>query len=108
MTILLLLEPVLLSLIEQVRFGGSQVNNLWTAVSVLFLDRALLAVVGIRDTGSSTDDTSSLIRSVVAFIADPDQGTRTHVRVADDTLAVAFFAQAANGWKSKDGLVRIS
>lgn len=63
---------------------------------VLLLDRALLAVVGIRNTGSSANHTPSLIRPVITFIADPDQGTRTHVRVADDTLSIALFAESAN------------
>ena len=60
------------------------------ATYVLLLYGTLLAVVGVRDTGASTDDAAALIRAVVAFIADAHQRARLHVRIADHALAVAY------------------
>ena len=38
-----------------------------------------------------------MVGAVVALVADPDQGGRAHVRVADHALALALFAEAADG-----------
>lgn len=50
-----LLEAVFLSLVEQVRLGAPQVDDLGTPVSVLLLLRALAAVVCVRDARASAD-----------------------------------------------------
>ena len=54
------LEAVLFHLIEEIRFRAAKVDNLGTAVPVLLLYGALLAVVGVRDSRPSTDHTTSL------------------------------------------------
>lgn len=64
---------------------------------VLLLNGALLAVVRIGDTRSAADHASALVRAVVAFVANAHQRARPHVRVTDDTLAIALLAQPANG-----------
>lgn len=55
---------------------------------VFLTDGALLAVVGIRDTRSTTDGAASLIRAIVTLVTDTHEGARTHIRVADYTLAI--------------------
>lgn len=67
--VLTLLEAVLLALVEQICLGTSEIDNLGAAVAVLFLNCALFAVIGIRNSSSSTDHTSSLKASVVALVA---------------------------------------
>ena len=67
----------------------------WKAY-IFFLHGTFLAVVGIRDSGASTDDASALVRPIVALVADPDQGGRSHHGVTDRALAIAFLAQPAN------------
>lgn len=95
-----LFESVFLSLVEQVCLTASKVYNLRAAVSILFLYRALFAVVSVGHTSSTADHAPSLETSVIALITNPDQCTWTHVRVADHTLAVAFFTQAPDGYKT--------
>jgi len=87
-----LLETILLPLVEQVSLGTSEVHDLWAAIAVLLKHRALLAVVCIGDSGPSTDDTTSLIRAVIAFITDADKSARAYVRIADYTFSVVLFA----------------
>ena len=94
------LEPILFPFIKQICFRGSQIDNLWAAVSVFFLDGAFLAVVGVRYSRAATNDTPALVRSVVALVADPDQSAGTNVGVADDASAVALFTQASDGHAS--------
>ena len=55
-----LLESILFHFIEQIRFWAAKVDNLWTAVSVLLLYGALLAVVSIRYAWPSTNHTTTL------------------------------------------------
>ena len=92
-----LFEPILLPLIEEIRFGASQIHDLRTAVPVLLLNRAFLAVVCIRDTGSATDHAPALIRAIVALVADADECGGTDIRVTDHALAVTLLTQAADG-----------
>lgn len=68
---------------------------------VLFLNGAGLAVVGIRHSGSATDDAPALVGSVVALVTDPHQGAWPHVGVADHTLSIVFFTQASNGCRMR-------
>lgn len=87
-------ESVLLPLVEEVGFGTSEVDDLRTTVSVFFLDRALLAVVGVGNTRPAADHASSLVRAVVALVADSHQSARSHVGVAYDAFAVALLAKS--------------
>jgi len=45
---LALLEPVFLPLVKVIQFGGPYINDFWTAISVFFLNGALLAIERIR------------------------------------------------------------
>eukprot|EP00212_Chloropicon_laureae_P009224 CAMPEP_0197493832 /NCGR_PEP_ID=MMETSP1311-20131121/25015_1 /TAXON_ID=464262 /ORGANISM="Genus nov. species nov., Strain RCC856" /LENGTH=188 /DNA_ID=CAMNT_0043039133 /DNA_START=76 /DNA_END=642 /DNA_ORIENTATION=- len=92
---LLPVEPVLLPFVEEVRLGAAQIDYLRAPVPVLLQGGALLAIEGVRDAHPAADDAPPLRRPVVALVADPDQGLRPHVRVADDALAVALLAQPA-------------
>ena len=64
--------------------------------NVLFEDGALLAVVGISDTGGTAHDAAALGTAVVALVADADERARAHKRVAHDAAPVALFADAAD------------
>jgi len=86
-----LLEAVLLALIEQVCLGTAEVDNLWTAITVLLGDGALLAVVRVTDPRPPADDAPPLVRPIVALVTDAHQSARAHVRVTYDTFAVTFF-----------------
>lgn len=64
-----LLEAVFLSLVEQVGFRASQVDDLGAAVSVLLLLRALAAVVRVRNARASADGAPPLISNMGGFEA---------------------------------------
>ena len=64
---------------------------------VLFLLRALLAVKGVGAARRAADDAAAAVRAKVALVAHAHGRRRPHVRIADHALAVALFAQAANG-----------
>jgi hypothetical protein len=63
---------------------------------IFFLLCALLTIVGVGDALATTDDAAALVAAVVALVADAHERARAHVRVADDALAVALLAQAAD------------
>ena len=92
-----LLETVLLPLIEQVRLRRSQVDDLRAAVPVLFHLRAFATIVRVRDAGAPTNNAPPLIGPIIALVADSNEGTGSHIRIADHTFAVALFAQPADG-----------
>ena len=91
------LETVLLPFIEEIRFGTAQVNNLRTTVAVLLLNCALLAIIGVGNARSSAYYAPSLVRSVIAFVADSDQRAGSYVGVANYTFSVALLAQTSYG-----------
>lgn len=92
-----LLEAVLLSLVEEIRFSTTQIDNLGAPVSILLQLSALLAVVGIRDPDPTTDNASSLERSVVALITYPHKRARAHVGITYHAFAIIFLAQPSDG-----------
>lgn len=57
------LEAVLLSLVEEVRLRAAQVDDLGAPVTILLLDRALLAVVGVGDAWTAADHAPDKKRS---------------------------------------------
>lgn len=85
-----LLEAVFFAFIEQVCLRAPQIDNLWATISILLLNGALFTIVGVRDSGTPTDHTPALVRSVVTLITYADQGAGAHVGIADHTLAVAW------------------
>ena len=56
-------ETIFFHFIKQICLGAAQIDDLGTAVSVLLLDSALFTVVSVRDSRSSTDDTTALEQS---------------------------------------------
>ena len=92
-----LLEAILLSLVEQICLGTPQVHNLWAPVPVLLQLCALLAVVRVRYSDTSADDTAPLIRTIVALVTNAHQGARPDIRVANDALAIALLTKTADG-----------
>lgn len=58
------------------------------ATYILFLDGALLAVVGVGHAGPPADDAAALVGAVVALVTDAHQGAGPHVGVTDHTLAI--------------------
>ncbi len=63
---------------------------------IFFQNGALATIVGIRDARTAAYDTSTLVAAVVALVAYAHERARTHVRVAYNTFAIAFLAQATD------------
>jgi len=82
--------------LDTYRPRASQIDYLWTPVSILLEPRALEAVEGIADTLSTADDALVLIVAKGAFITYTDQCRRTNVGVADGAFAIAFVAEPTN------------
>lgn len=55
---------------------------------IFLLDGALFTVVGIRYSGSSADDTASLIGAIVTLVTDAHQRARPHIGITDDTFPI--------------------
>jgi len=72
-------ETVLFPLIKQISFATTQVHDLGTPVAVLLLDCALLAIIGIRNTDTTTNDAATLSCAVIAFVTYPHNGTWGHI-----------------------------
>ena len=71
MSVLSFLESVFLPFVEQICFGGSEVNDFRAAVSVFLLNGALLAVVGVGDTRTSADDATTLNKKAINLSLGP-------------------------------------
>lgn len=69
-----LLKAQTSSLIEEICSRGTEIDNLWASITVLFQSCALCAVVCIGNTWCATNDTSPTIISKVAFVTDADEG----------------------------------
>ena len=55
-----LFETIFFPLIEEIRLGRPEVDNLGAAVPVLLLHGTLLTVVGVRNARSTADDTPEI------------------------------------------------
>lgn len=91
-----LLEAVFFSFIEQVCFRAPQIDNLWATVSILLLNGALFTIVGIGDSGTSTDHTPALVRPIVTLITYSNQGAWSHIGITNHTFAITFFTQSSD------------
>lgn len=58
---------------------------------------ALLAVVSIRDTWSTTYSAAALVRAIVTLVTDTYQSTGTHIRVTHHTLPITCMSQKGGG-----------
>lgn len=56
---------------------------------ILLLDGALFTVVGIGDSGTSTDHTPALVRPIVTLVTYANQGAGSHIGITNHTLAIA-------------------
>ena len=90
--------PKILLLIEQIGPTTTQIDDLGAAVPVLFEARTLEAIEGVRDAFAAADNALVLVVAEGAFVADAGEGGGAHVRVAHGTFAVAFVAEAADGY----------
>lgn len=81
---------LLLAFIKQVLAGGTQIDNLWTTISIIFQTCAFEAIKSITDALLPTDETLVSIVSERALVTRPDERCGPHVRVANNTLAVAL------------------
>lgn len=91
------LESVFLAFIKQVRLGGAQIDNLGASIPIFLLNGALLTIIGVRNARSSANHASSLIRAVIALIANPHERARSHVGIANHASPIALFAQPTDG-----------
>jgi len=76
---LTLFETKPATLVEEIRSACSQIDNLWATVSVLFQPRAFRAVVRVRDTWRTADDTAPSVSAEITFITDPNESFRSDV-----------------------------
>ncbi|KZV15166.1 hypothetical protein F511_30212 [Dorcoceras hygrometricum] len=88
-----LFEPIFLPLIKQISFSTPQVDYLRASIPILFKLGALLAIVGIRNSHPTTDDTPALERSIVAFITYTNKCARAHVGIANHTFSIIFLTK---------------
>jgi len=91
-----LFESIFLPFVEKIRLRTSKIYNLWTSISIFFLNCAFFAIICITNTRSSTNHTSSLVCSIVTFITDSHQSARPHIRVTNNTFSITFFTQTTN------------
>ena len=91
------LKAILLSLIKQIGPGRTQIHNLWASITIFFTLATLLAVEGIRNPSTSTNDTPALITPIVALITNASQLTGPDIRVADYTLAITLLTEPPDG-----------
>ena len=63
-----------------------------TSAHILFLQGALFAIVRVRDTLPTTDDTTPFVRAVVALVAHANERCWPHVRITDRAATIAFLA----------------
>ena len=88
--------PKTLLLVKQICPGTPQIDNLGTAIPILFETGTLKTVKSITDPFAAAHDTLVLVVAEGTFIADSDQSGGADVGVADGTFAVAFVADAAD------------
>ena len=62
-------EPILFHFIEEISFWASQVDNFWTPVPVLLLDCTFFAIVGVRDSRTTANYTSSLKNKTKKYLS---------------------------------------
>lgn len=89
-------KSIFFSLVEQVSFCTSKVDDFGAAVPVLLEHSALFAVVGVGNSRSSTYDAFSFVSSVIALLADLYQSCRPHVGIADHALSLALFTEPSD------------
>jgi hypothetical protein len=92
-----LISKILL-LIEQIGPRTTQVDNLRTPIPILLQARTLKAIEGVRNTLATTNDAFVLVVAKGALVADADECCGAHVAVAHRAFAVAFVAEAADGY----------
>lgn len=88
----------ILLLVKQIRPTTSQINNLGASISILLKTCTLKAVESVGNALATADDAFVLVVAKGAFVADAGECRGAHVRVADGALAVAFVAEAADGY----------
>jgi len=76
---LTLFETKPATFVEEVRSACSQIDNLWTAVSVFFQPRTFRAVVRVGDTWRTADDTAPSVSAEITFITNPNESFRSNV-----------------------------
>ena len=87
--------PKVLFLIKQIRPRRAEVDDLGTAIAILFEARAFEAVESVTNALAAADDALVLIVAEGALVADAHEGGRAHIRIANGALAVALVAQPA-------------
>ena len=90
--------PKILLLVKQIRPTTSQIDNLRTPVPILLQPRTLEAVECVRNPFAAAHDAFVLVVAETAFVADADKGRGPYVAVAYGAFAVAFVAEAADGY----------
>ena len=89
-------KTIFFPFVKQISFRRTNIRHARTSVAILLHLYALLAVVCIWLTLSSTYNTFSLERTVVTVVANCDDNFWTDERVTNDTLAIAVLTHSCN------------
>ena len=92
--------PKILLLVKQIRPTTAQIYDLRAPIPVLLQSRTLEAVEGVADALATAHHALVLVIAEGTLVADTGEGRGAHVGVADGALAVAFVAEAADGYAS--------
>jgi hypothetical protein len=87
---------IFLALVKHIESGAADIYNLGATVSVLFLDGAFSAVEGIGCAGAIAYNTTTLLGSKIALVADMYRSRWPHVGITEDTLAITPFAKPSH------------
>lgn len=85
-------------LTKQIGPRATQIDNFGTSITVLLQTRALEAVECVRDSLSTAHDALVLVVSKRALVTYPYESGRSNVGIADRAFAIAFVAEAADGY----------
>ena len=95
-----LFESILFALVEEVCLGRTEIDDFWTAVAIFLHRCALLAVVSIRNTSSSADDTLTCVATIVTLVANAHNDCRLHHRVANNAFSSALLTKTSDRYAS--------
>lgn len=72
-------EAVFFTLIKEIGFRGTKIDNFRATIAIFFQNGTFFTIISIANAGTTTDNTTSLIRAIIAFIANTNQCRRSYV-----------------------------
>ena len=81
-------------LVEEIRPGAPEVDDLRTSISIFLQPRTFKAVKGVAYAFAATHDALVLVITKRTFVTNAYERCGTHIAVAYRTFAIAFVAEA--------------